>query len=154
MNQRSQIHEYTHQEVLSTLLFRYARLEKSNPRGSINSVSPSDKSYRIYGNLRHDRSMLIEIHRVAHGVPDSARDPSPCSGGGDIVLVTVPQDIRVLRQDCRSVRECGRLASYDHGDYLPPGSASNPHKLGIPSSEGIGIYLYPVIPDSWTTRRG
>jgi len=52
------------------------------------------------------------------------------------------------------INKTDSLAPYDHGDYLPPGSASNPHKLGIPSSEGIGIYLYPVIPDSLTTRRG
>jgi hypothetical protein len=39
-------------------------------------------------------------------------------------------------------------------DYLQPGSRSNPPQLGIPSSEGIGTYLYTVIPDSLTTRKG
>jgi hypothetical protein len=42
------------------------------------------------------------------------------------------------------MNKTGRLALYDHGDYLSPGSASNPHKLGTPSSEGIGIDLKSV----------
>jgi hypothetical protein len=33
---------------------------------------------------------------------------------------------------------------YDHGNYLPPASPSKSPKLGIPSSEGIGIDLYSV----------
>jgi len=52
------------------------------------------------------------------------------------------------------MNKTGRLALYDHSHYLPPGSRSNPPQLGIPSSEGIGTYLYTVIPDSLTTRKG
>jgi hypothetical protein len=36
------------------------------------------------------------------------------------------------------------MALYYHGNYLPPASPSKSPKLGIPSSEGIGIDLYSV----------
>ena len=40
--------------------------------------------------------------------------------------------------------QTGRLASLTTAIISPTVSASNPHKLGIPSSEGIGIDLYSV----------
>jgi hypothetical protein len=52
------------------------------------------------------------------------------------------------------MNKTGRLGLLAHSDYLPPGSPSNPPQLGIPSSEGIGTYLYTVIPDTLTTRKG
>jgi hypothetical protein len=46
------------------------------------------------------------------------------------------------------------LALYDHDDYLPPVSPSKSPKLGIPSSEGIGIDLYSVYLISWPPGEG
>ncbi len=46
-----------------------------------------------------------------------------------------------------------RMALYDHDDYLPPVSASKSPKLGIPSSEGIGIDLYSVYLIPWPPER-
>ena len=46
----------------------------------------------------------------------------------------------VTRVQARS----NRMALYDYDDYLPPVSTSKSPKLGIPSSEGIGIDFYSV----------
>jgi len=46
------------------------------------------------------------------------------------------------------------LALYDLDDYLPLISPSKPSKLGIPSSEGIGIDLYSVYLIPWTPGEG
>jgi len=50
------------------------------------------------------------------------------------------------------IDQTDRMALYDHVHYLPPVSPSKSPKLGIPSSEGIGIdlyyvYLYPDRPE-------
>lgn len=41
-------------------------------------------------------------------------------------------------------RNLDRLVLYEQSNYLLPIASGKPPKLGTPSSEGIGIYLYSV----------